>query len=1338
MIELDRTDLLTVLTQKSAVGSLLVVGGPGTGKSWLLRKFAAEREDAGDAALLILAEEHNYVESLRDLEDSLHLTADVVATLKAYPGTRKYLIIDSLDALRAEASQRVFRQLIRLVRRELPEWSVVASIRFFDAEESLELQQLFPPEAGELDRIHARHVKVPVFTDSELEGAKQQEKRLEPVLDVASPALKEILRNAFNLWLLIHLLNEKVELDWLYEIESEVQLMDRYWHYRISKGEDRHDRVAILTQTSSEMVKTRTLSIPAQAAHPMPGASAVFQSLLSDEILRKTSTNRVAYSHNILFDFSVAKLLLDDDRLFEFLSDPERSIFYRPSVSYFLVLLWYRDRQVFWKVTARFFKSTVPLPARLQVLPGMAIFHSARLGTDLEPLLSVSDEAGVSTALSVLRAIQAFDGMGSRRSGLWLHTICELSQRLNILFFNEYLALLEIASRKETWTLDQRLNLSAASIRLLVWLWDQAKSQFSRESAQELLAIAAGRVIPVVTSFYYIDPDHVREALRHVLDRIGRRDVSPSEAYALANKLDIVIKADPDFAIDVYAKVFAHKEKSQETTRMGGGKILVLTSTRAQDYSMAYYILGVRFNLFLEVDLKRATLAAVRAIAGEVRREHLRGRRKIANYSVTFDFDGIKSRLSADRSEIWDQGYRDDVSLQLIDALLNKVPTDLKSGDLSLESAWSVFKLIAEENQFPVVWKHLLRQAAFRPELMPFAMPLLRCPEILAAPETTVIAGELIAANFKSFQANDKAKIEEAIWKIPSLRLAKIYRVPADQRDRLLTCIPEDERSARSKTAAEAAQAAAREIRNEPFFKLGSVTQRQITDEDLLREHGADTESEPNRKLLNTKPSLAAFESKFLNEIPAVIEVDAILPQLENAYEIVKTTVGADERVATNIFTSLTAVAESIAKNDKLREDSAAIKLCREILTNAAVYPHPEASDTADEHFDRPAWGPTPKIEAAQGIIHLVHNFGLDSELQNLIVKLSADKSPAVRFQIASGLGSVYLRNAKQFWQTADFMLSKEQATGVMVALARSVGHPYIAKREPTTVVEWFRKLLKRPTPKQRPEDVFGVILDSLMYLYVYLGDSGANQLLRVLEKSPVRYAGPLRIMASSASYYLTYDLDRDESDTVSGEVRARAREIENRILRAVDSGFQLLEKRSSKSPRGANRRAESVKQLLMTIDTMVFRLYILVNANPALVRQEDKPLGDTAVKTLFAESAQLWEALVSAEAGYRRPMAPSTAHHLMESFNRLLPFDPQRILRLVWYLITGRTFGYQFDQMAIHEFAVFAERILADYKELLREQRSAVQFAEILDVFANAGWPEATRLVLRMDAAVR
>jgi KaiC/GvpD/RAD55 family RecA-like ATPase len=89
MIELKRTELLNELEQMSRSGSLLVIGGPGTGKSWLLRRFAAQRETAGDAVLLLLAEEHNYVESLRQLEDSLKTPAGIIATLRAYPGTQK-------------------------------------------------------------------------------------------------------------------------------------------------------------------------------------------------------------------------------------------------------------------------------------------------------------------------------------------------------------------------------------------------------------------------------------------------------------------------------------------------------------------------------------------------------------------------------------------------------------------------------------------------------------------------------------------------------------------------------------------------------------------------------------------------------------------------------------------------------------------------------------------------------------------------------------------------------------------------------------------------------------------------------------------------------------------------------------------------------------------------------------------------------------------------------------------------------------------------------------------------------------------------------------------------
>jgi hypothetical protein len=128
----------------------------------------------------------------------------------------------------------------------------------------------------------------------------------------------------------------------------------------------------------------------------------------------------------------------------------------------------------------------------------------------------------------------------------------------------------------------------------------------------------------------------------------------------------------------------------------------------------------------------------------------------------------------------------------------------------------------------------------------------------------------------------------------------------------------------------------------------------------------------------------------------------------------------------------------------------------------------------------------------------------------------------------------------------------------------------------------------------------------------------------------------------------------------------------------------------------------------------------------------------EQVLSVFLRESSQLWDALVSAGKSYRRPMAPSTAHQLMESFNLLLPFDPPGILRRVARLITGRTFGYHFDELAIGEFVKFAEKLLADHKETLRDPANAVYFGEVLDVFVSAGWPAATQIVTRLDSAVR
>jgi KaiC/GvpD/RAD55 family RecA-like ATPase len=1334
MMEIKRSELVERLAAMAAYGPVLVVGQPGSGKSWLLGQFSAEREAAGDAVLLLLAEEHNHVQSIAQLNESLNVPAGLIATLKAYEGQAKFFIIDSLDALRAESSQRVFRKLIRQVREELPDWVVIASIRSFDAAESPELQQLF----SSTSKVWSppRLFEVPLFSNSEIGEAAVQIPKLRQVLSSASPQVLDLLRNAFNLWIVVRLLYENANLDWLYSLESEVQLFERYWKYRIEARPDAADRLWILHKVTQTMVASRTLSAAFEEVYSHPGAAQAFHSLFSDEILRRTPTNRMAYTHNILFDFSLAKLLLDEEKLFSFLAAPT-SVLFRPSISYFLGLLWHRSRPSFWAIVKRFFViDSAPLPARLLVLPGMAVFSMARTAEDLQPLFDLEGDIAPQAILSVLRSIAAFDGLSSQRGPLWLSFICGLSRQIDARFFNEYLALLEAAADKTNWVPELSSELARSACRFLEWTWAES-AKLSDGQASQLLSIAASRLIPLISRLYPHDPTTSLATLRKVLDRIGTAGYSPNEAYWLASSLEQLINFDPSFAVDVYERIFSHSEHSKEATQLGGGTVLVLTSTKSQDYSMAYYILGVRYPQLVTRDISSAALAAIRSISAQVKREH-RTRSRTRHYSARLKYAEAVSRFTADGSEIWDQGFRDTVSIQMWEALLSAIVDRLKNGELQRDQAWSLFCLVAKENKFAVTWKRLLERAKHSTELLPYVLPLVESPEILAAPETTVQAGDLIREHFGVFTAEQRSRIENRIWAIPDRKIAKLYRSPVQQRNRLLNCIPEQYRSPRVTSALAEAHNEGARLENQPFFQMGTFAGGAYTDREWLRDQGADVTTHTNRELLALKDSLTAFNAKYLNDVPPVQEIESLVPSLKSAYEYMLSATDADERVAASAFTEIASVAESIVKNGQLRPDGDALTLCRTIVVHAASYAYPQTDDN-EEDFDFPGWSPTPKIEAAQAVMHWAANWGLDAEMADVMASLSTDKSPAVRFQVASALGVVYKGHRELFWKIATNLSVSERTNAVSTALVKAVGQAYIARQEPKALASWLSKLARRQIkPGKSRNDVIASIIDSLLYLYIYLNEPAADRLLRAFEDKPERHVHQLGATITSASYYLDYNIDKEEP--LTDAVRLRAHEVELRSLRAVDALFLRMEERGrTRTKSEANKRSETIKELLMAIDHLVLRLHLMigVDKNLAAATSETR-LSQIAMARFFQESLELLRALVSVQSKYKRPMVASTAHHLMQMFNCMLPFGASQVLTVVWSLLTGQTLGYQFDALSITEFGKFAERILADYRQLLLDDAKAREFAEILDVFVRVGWPAATRIVLRMDEALK
>ena len=143
------------------------------------------------------------------------------------------------------------------------------------------------------------------------------------------------------------------------EIYSEVQLLDMFWQRRVEGASNDDQRWSVLERVARRMVTARSLTINRSDIYEVLDLNkstkqTAWNELQSDEILAKVSSTkqRIAFSHNILFDYAISVLLIEDNpqQLEDFvLEDQSRPLFLRPSLTYFFTRLWYKVPEIFWK-----------------------------------------------------------------------------------------------------------------------------------------------------------------------------------------------------------------------------------------------------------------------------------------------------------------------------------------------------------------------------------------------------------------------------------------------------------------------------------------------------------------------------------------------------------------------------------------------------------------------------------------------------------------------------------------------------------------------------------------------------------------------------------------------------------------------------------------------------------------------------------------------------------------------------------------------------------------------------------------------------------------------------
>ena len=264
---------VSLLREAAETGSVLVVGEPGAGKSGVLHSLFEALREEGREVIVLAAQQPSFVSS-GGLRDELRLDHDVVDVLANWPGTRPaFLLIDALDVARTEPSAEALRTLIREVSERENQWNVVASIREYDARYSQDLAVIFdgPPPDGPVPPLaggrfaRMRHVVVGRLTNGELqEIGNLGAPKLAQLLESASTAVAEPLRNPFNLRLAAELLDRGTDPQAIRDVGSQLDLLDLYWQERVLGGgsaREARSRETVLRGAVEAMSRERVLHV---------------------------------------------------------------------------------------------------------------------------------------------------------------------------------------------------------------------------------------------------------------------------------------------------------------------------------------------------------------------------------------------------------------------------------------------------------------------------------------------------------------------------------------------------------------------------------------------------------------------------------------------------------------------------------------------------------------------------------------------------------------------------------------------------------------------------------------------------------------------------------------------------------------------------------------------------------------------------------------------------------------------------------------------------------------------------------------------------------------------
>jgi hypothetical protein len=1349
-VHIPRTDELSALLVAVKSGHHLITGQPGCGKSGLIHPLVEALQKEGIPVVLLLAEEvfGRDWKSSANIPELKHALDEVLTN---WPdGRRGFLITDALDALRDVEMQKLLRRLMQDVKEGLSGWTVVASVREFDLKHSRELRETFSGAGipGHCSREFSgvAHFHLMGLSDTELDVLVALRSDIRPFIEKAlnNPKSGEIHRSPFFLRLAAELLRDGVPPARLADWNSPTVLLRKFWEARIEDGSGASERNVALKTICRQMLDARSMALSTKEISLGSAELTAINDLRSRGIFQapqlkngtRVGEENIRFSHHLLHDYAIARSVIPTipERFAEFaIREPLLPVFYRQSFLFALEELWDESAgpKGFWSCALKL-EGVSQLYGIARILAPILAARRVETLTDLEPLLhavATSTNAD-SPALKALRHLasglqDADSELICSSAGSW----CAFSEQLASLLPAHpgvegplVNILARLTGVSDTKNISKNLALNIAGRQLLAHHVTKGVGKGWR--------YAASTAIDTICKTFDAEPVESEQALLSLLtsDRLARFPCD--DLFDLADGTKHLSNSGEKVVLRLFEAAFSTEPKPNEWENKGG-IIMPLRFQTSDNWNMIHYSLADYYEACEGQNAGMMTDIACIAWNAVVRRQNSR-HESVQNVIATIQFHGISCDLVDDYGHIWGRDFAAEENriLSHFEILLRKWAA---AGDtIRLNEALEQF---ARRNRTSQMWNVFMEAGAEHPSTLGILLEEALSESLFLTYDNYAYSGtELFGALHKVGDSERRERLERLILDLP--KNARFFNEePRDPmpswleyaRDRLLGVLEEPNielqpirdllRSRRQTHGLPV---------NQKQEKL-RVTSRTFSDEEILDEKGIDLKKPVNAELYRLREALKPFIEHDKKKINAA-EIERHWGVIGRSEWTLRRSQKRHPKMSKELWGYLVGACESIAHYVQWSADNKRWKSVRRILLKAANAPSPHES-------------------AANGLPFLIFRLrGTDKGISAALRKLCRDRSHHVRYNLANVLTLLNEPAPTLMWELIDMFVVHENDFLALEMVVHSLDQVWATS--PDAVKERLNTIRQRTT-KEAPADnhIHEALAQTYLFQFLRTADSECQEyisdLVNECDSQPANNALLSLLHPCRANNWLTAG-DGVAADTFADSVRARTWGFFAKLLSTAQERLQKhreelqqLHQDGQLDDEAMKVIEERIKRPSLLVDGIASQLYFASGAFDEKQSKGDKRLSEVQLKRFWEEAAPLFTALSSEP-------HPHTAHYVVQALNHLLPCAPNEIfLTASKSICTSAEAGFQFESLAVGDVVKLIQLAIADHRDIFQsvggqESECLESLLKVLDLFIDAGWPEARELTNRLEEIYR